>query len=59
MDEADRCTLVLRFEPFILAAEARGIADADLAVVPNCAHNVHLEKPKLFNTLLADFLRGT
>ena len=37
----------------------RGIAGADLSVVPQCAHNVHLEKPKLFNTLLADFLRGT
>ena len=36
----------------------RGIAKADLAVVPNCAHNVHLEKPLLFNKLLADFLCG-
>jgi pimeloyl-ACP methyl ester carboxylesterase len=36
----------------------RGIAGADLAVVPNCAHNVHLEKPNLFNSLLADFLLG-
>ena len=34
----------------------RGIADADLAVVPNCAHNVHLEKPALFNSLVSDFL---
>jgi len=33
-----------------------GIKGADLAVVPNCAHNVHLEKPSIFNALLADFL---
>jgi len=35
----------------------RGIAGADLAVVPGCAHNVHLEKPLIFNALLADFLK--
>lgn len=34
----------------------RGIPGADLAVVPNAAHNVHLEKPQIFNALLADFL---
>lgn len=34
----------------------RGITRADLAVVPNCAHNVHLEKPRIFNALLEDFL---
>jgi pimeloyl-ACP methyl ester carboxylesterase len=32
------------------------IPGANLAVVPGCAHAVHLEKPKLFNELLADFL---
>jgi pimeloyl-ACP methyl ester carboxylesterase len=36
----------------------RAITGADLAVVPNCAHNVHLEKPQLFNILLADFLHS-
>ena len=34
----------------------RGIPGADLAVVPNAAHNVHLEKSQIFNALLADFL---
>lgn len=34
----------------------RGIPDAGLAVVPGCAHAVHLEKPQLFNALIADFL---
>ncbi|GLS87430.1 hydrolase [Cypionkella aquatica] len=34
----------------------RGIPGADLAVVPNAAHNVHLEKPLIFNEILADFL---
>lgn len=34
----------------------RGIPGADLAVVPKAAHNVHLEKPQIFDALLADFL---
>ncbi|MEM7320765.1 MAG: alpha/beta hydrolase [Pseudomonadota bacterium] len=33
-----------------------GIAGANLAVVPGCAHAVHLEKPALFNDLVLDFL---
>lgn len=32
------------------------IPDAALAVVPGCAHAVHMEKPELFNPLLLDFL---
>lgn len=32
------------------------IADADLAVIPGCAHAAHLEKPHLFNAVLDDFL---
>lgn len=32
------------------------IPDARLAVVPNCAHAVHAEKPALFNALILDFL---
>lgn len=34
------------------------IARARLAVIPNCAHAVHLEKPALFNALVLDFLSG-
>lgn len=34
----------------------RGIKGADLAVVPSAAHNVHLEKPNLFNRIVSDFL---
>ena len=34
----------------------RGIAGASLAVVPGCAHNVHQEKPALFEAIVADFL---
>ena len=34
----------------------RGISDCSLAVVPGCAHNVHMEKPKLFHAILDDFL---
>ncbi|WP_294606925.1 alpha/beta fold hydrolase [uncultured Roseovarius sp.] len=35
-----------------------GLADARLAVLPGTAHAAHLEKPMLFNMLLADFLGG-
>ncbi len=34
----------------------RTIPGARLAVVPGCAHAVHLEKPQLFKDLLKDFL---
>ena len=34
----------------------RTIQKAQLAVVPGCAHAVHLEKPDLFTALLRDFL---
>lgn len=34
----------------------QGIPGARLAVIPGCAHAVHLEKPDLFNATLADFL---
>jgi pimeloyl-ACP methyl ester carboxylesterase len=34
-----------------------GIKDAELCVAPGSAHNVHLEKPDLFNRVLGDFLR--
>ncbi|RLJ52139.1 pimeloyl-ACP methyl ester carboxylesterase [Litoreibacter meonggei] len=33
------------------------IPAARLAVVPGCAHAVHLEKPRLFNDLVLDFLQ--
>lgn len=36
----------------------RGIPGCRLAVVPGCAHAVHMEKPALFNALVADFLGG-
>ena len=35
----------------------QGIDNAQLAVVPGCAHAVHLEKPSLFNALVEDFLQ--
>ncbi len=34
----------------------RTIPTANLAVVPGCAHAVHLEKPDIFNALVGDFL---
>lgn len=34
----------------------RSIEHAALAVVPNCAHAVHLENPSVFNLLLSQFL---
>ncbi len=39
-----------------IASLWRGIPNASLAVVPGCAHNVHLEKAELFDALVADFL---
>jgi pimeloyl-ACP methyl ester carboxylesterase len=36
----------------------RGIPRSSLAVCPGCAHNVHFEKPELFNLLVTDFLAG-
>ena len=36
----------------------RLIPNASLAVVPGCAHAVHMEKPDLFNLLLLDHLRS-
>lgn len=34
----------------------RSIKGASLAVIPGCAHAPHLEKPSLFNAVIADFL---
>ncbi|WP_299690790.1 alpha/beta hydrolase [uncultured Tateyamaria sp.] len=36
-----------------------GIADTELAVVPGCAHAVHLESPGLFNRVLERYLTRT
>lgn len=36
----------------------RSIVNARLAVIPDCAHAVHLEKPGLFNTVVGDFLKA-
>jgi pimeloyl-ACP methyl ester carboxylesterase len=33
-----------------------GIRGAQLCIAPGCAHNVHLEKPDLFNRVVGDFL---
>lgn len=37
----------------------RGIAHTSLAVVPNCAHAMHLERPALFHAILTDFLTAS
>ncbi|MBW4710428.1 alpha/beta hydrolase [Roseobacter sp. YSTF-M11] len=34
----------------------RSIPSTSLAVIPGCAHAVHMEKPDLFNRIVADFL---
>jgi pimeloyl-ACP methyl ester carboxylesterase len=36
----------------------QGIKDSQLAVLPGCAHNAHMEKPSMFNLIVDDFLRG-
>ncbi|MDH4051070.1 MAG: alpha/beta fold hydrolase [Rubrivivax sp.] len=34
----------------------RGIAQTSLAVLPDCSHALHLERPALFHSILTDFL---
>lgn len=34
----------------------KSIKNSQLSVLPGCAHNAHLEKPHIFNAVLADFL---
>lgn len=34
----------------------RKIPDAQLAVIPGCAHAVHMERPEIFNMLIRDFM---
>lgn len=36
----------------------RALPDAQLCIVPDCAHNAHLERPDLFTPALATFLLG-
>ena len=36
----------------------RGILDASIAILPDCAHAVHSEAPDLFNALIERFLSG-
>jgi pimeloyl-ACP methyl ester carboxylesterase len=37
----------------------RSIPKTNLAVVPRCAHAVHLERPEVFNLLVSGFLAGS
>lgn len=41
-----------------MAHLAGSIPDAQLCLLPGCAHNAHLEKPDLFNQVLAGFLQS-
>lgn len=34
----------------------RSISEASLAVIPDCAHATHFEKPALFNSVIGDFI---
>jgi len=36
----------------------RNIPQANLAVIPQCAHAAHLEKPDLFNQIIINFLQS-
>jgi pimeloyl-ACP methyl ester carboxylesterase len=42
--------------PEMSIALYRNLPNAQLAILPNAAHNLHMERPKLFNTTLAGFL---
>lgn len=35
-----------------------GIPDAEFCILPRCAHGAHMEKPDLFNRVVADFMLG-
>ncbi|WP_340107394.1 alpha/beta hydrolase [Pikeienuella sp. HZG-20] len=37
----------------------RGLPDAQLAILPDCAHIAHLERPALFNQVVTEFLLGS
>jgi 2-hydroxy-6-oxonona-2,4-dienedioate hydrolase len=37
----------------------QGLPFASLAILPNCAHGAHMERPDLFNRIVADFLIDT
>ena len=34
----------------------KGIVGSRVEIIENCAHNSHMEKPKLFNTIVKNFL---
>ncbi|MEO1138368.1 MAG: alpha/beta hydrolase [Pseudomonadota bacterium] len=63
LSDIDATTLVIwgdhdRTYPWSQTAQLWGsITNAALAVIPNCAHAAHLEKPRLFNEILGDFLQ--
>jgi len=42
--------------PRELVPLGQGIPGAQLCIAPGCAHNVHLERPELFNHVLTQFL---
>jgi 2-hydroxy-6-oxonona-2,4-dienedioate hydrolase len=37
----------------------QAIPNAQLCIVPGCAHNVHLERPEWFSSIVLDFLTRT
>jgi pimeloyl-ACP methyl ester carboxylesterase len=41
-----------------MLALSRAIPNAELCVLPGCAHNAHLERPDLFNQVVAGFLQA-
>jgi pimeloyl-ACP methyl ester carboxylesterase len=36
----------------------QGMPQAELCVLPRCAHGAHMERPELFNTIIGGFLSG-
>jgi pimeloyl-ACP methyl ester carboxylesterase len=40
-----------------MSALSRAIPKAELCILPGCAHNAHLERPDLFNQVIATFLQ--
>ena len=35
----------------------KNITNSDLRIIDSCSHNVHIEKPDKFNTIVSEFLK--
>ena len=62
-DKAPKAELDKKAPPIVMQDTAGrsfelhdAIPNAELCIVPGCAHNAHLERPDLFSSVVLDFL---